>query len=167
MASKAKVSEVAESVVRAAEAVVDAVADTPPDPRGFVHVRKRDGMRYFLVRDWSPREGPVEKRKPVLMFQRGRAIDQRCHIPDGCQVVVGGSGVPRLYSTHLGFAIKSRVLSGMTREEAWQAWEEENGMRREDSSDWHSYLSARPSKKVEQVVYKNFDGSVRLPGGIV
>lgn len=173
-ASKAKqtVTEVAEAVaeevVGAATAVVEkakaVVGDPPPDPKGYVYVHERDGTRFYLVRTWSPREGPVEKRKPVLEFQQGRAIDPRCHLPDGCQVVVGIQGIPRLAATHLGSAIKRYVLAGMSRDEAWLKWERENGMSREECSEWHSYPSARPGEKVEQVVYQTIGGRVRRRG---
>ena len=63
--AKPKVAAVAEAVVEQATAVVEAVVeqgkaivDPPPDPRGYVHVRKRDGMKFYLVRIWTPRSGP-------------------------------------------------------------------------------------------------------------
>ena len=169
--AKPKVAAVAEAVVEQATAVVEAVVeqgkaivDPPPDPRGYVHVRKRDGMKFYLVRIWTPRSGPAAKKRPVLQFQQRRAVDARCHIPDGCQVVVGIQGIPRLHSDHLGTSIKTDVLGGMTREEAWAKWEAETGQKREDCSEWDSYPSARPGEKVEQVIYTNIGGSVRQPG---
>lgn len=134
------------------------------DPRGFVY---RSGPHkndyWYLVRFWLPGGAPAEKRSPQLRFSDKlyARSDARCPLPDGCQVIVGHAGVPRLAADHLGTAIKKRVLGGLTRSEAWALWELENGQRREESEDWQQFPQSRPGTRVERVVYVNLDGSRR------
>ena len=163
-----------EDVVDTAKETVKSIADPHADPRGYVHESSRElgtkqgrGRLYYLIREWLPTVEPdMSQRRPKVGFITGSGCQHRSdriQIPDGCQIVESPTGVPKVYSTHLGSAIKDAVMAGKTRDEAWSEWEEANDMRREDADDWHSYKSSRPGKKVQQVVYKDWDGSVRDP----
>ena len=184
MARKTKVRQAVETANAVAETVTAAVGDAvdqvkeavsaPKDERGYVHESSKElgskqgrGRLYYLVREWIPTiEQDMSKRRPHVKFVTGSGAQHRsdrCHIPDGCRIVEGAVGVPRLYSSNIGSAIKNYVLSGMSREEAWSRWEAENAMKREESGDWDSYKSSRPGKKVQQVVWLDMSGKQRDP----